>query len=147
MAADLDLVVFGAGGVTGRNVAAYLSQRAAEGSLKWAAVGRDPQKVGRLLGELGVAAPEILSADVSDPESLATMASRTRVVLDLVGPYTRYGRPVIDACVAHGAHYADLTGELPFVRQIIDVILRRRKRHPPYRIHDGSAFPHAHQGV
>ena len=42
------------------------------------------------------------------------------MVLDLVGPYTRYGRPVIDACVASGAHYADLTGELPFVRGIID---------------------------
>ena len=48
------------------------------------------------------------------------MASRTRVVLDLVGPYTRYGRPVIDACLDGGAHYADLTGELPFVREIID---------------------------
>ena len=37
---------------------------------------------------------------MSDPDSLAAMASSTRVVLDLVGPYTRYGRPVIDACVA-----------------------------------------------
>ncbi len=120
MAAELDLVVFGAGGVTGRNVAAYLAQRAGEGSLTWAAAGRDPQKVRRVLDELGVTAPEILSADVSDPDSLAAMASRTRVVLDLVGPYTRYGRPVIDACVAGDAHYADLTGELPFVRQIID---------------------------
>ena len=48
------------------------------------------------------------------------MASRTRVVLNLVGPYTLYGRPVIEACVAGGAHYLDLTGEIPFVRQMID---------------------------
>ena len=48
------------------------------------------------------------------------MASRARVVLNLVGPYTLYGRPVIEACVAGGAHYADLTGEIPFVRQMID---------------------------
>ena len=27
---------------------------------------------------------------------------------------------MIEACVAGGAHYADLTGEMPFVRQIID---------------------------
>jgi len=120
MARDLDLVVFGAGGVTGRNVAAYLSERATEGSLRWAAAGRDPQKVQRVLEQLGVVAPEVLTADVSDPDSLAAMVSRTSVVLDLVGPYTRYGRPVIDACVAGGAHYADLTGELPFVREIID---------------------------
>jgi short subunit dehydrogenase-like uncharacterized protein len=48
------------------------------------------------------------------------MASRTRVVLDLVGPYTLYGEPVIEACVAGGAHYVDLTGEIPFVRRTID---------------------------
>ena len=48
------------------------------------------------------------------------MASRAKVVLNLVGPYTLYGRPVIEACVAAGAHYADLTGEIPFVRQMID---------------------------
>ena len=48
------------------------------------------------------------------------MASRTRVVLDLVGPYTLYGKPVIEACVANGAHYVDLTGEIPFVRRMID---------------------------
>jgi short subunit dehydrogenase-like uncharacterized protein len=120
MARDLDLIVFGATGVTGRNVAAYLASRAADGSLRWAAAGRDPQKVGRVLEQLGVSAPEVLAADVSDPDSLAVMVSRTRVVLNLVGPYTRYGRPVIDACVSGGAHYADLTGELPFVRKMID---------------------------
>ncbi|MGZ6039487.1 MAG: hypothetical protein ACXWKR_12505, partial [Phenylobacterium sp.] len=70
MAGELDLVVFGAGGVTGRNVAAYLAQRAAEGPLKWAAAGRDPQKVERVLEQLGVHAPEVLTADVSDPQSL-----------------------------------------------------------------------------
>ncbi|MGH2953370.1 MAG: enoyl-ACP reductase [Solirubrobacterales bacterium] len=48
------------------------------------------------------------------------MASQGRVVLNLVGPYTTYGRPVIEACVANGAHYADLTGEIPFVREILD---------------------------
>jgi short subunit dehydrogenase-like uncharacterized protein len=42
------------------------------------------------------------------------------VVLDLVGPYTLHGRPVIEACVAGGAHYVDLTGEMPFVRAVID---------------------------
>ena len=120
MAEDLDLVVFGAGGVTGRNVAAYLASRAGEGTLRWAAAGRDAAKVQGVLDQLGVSPPEVITADVSDPDSLAAMASRTRVVLDLVGPYTRYGRPVIDACLAGRAHYADLTGELPFVRGIID---------------------------
>jgi short subunit dehydrogenase-like uncharacterized protein len=117
---DFDVVVFGATGVTGRRVAAYLAERSKEPGVRWAAAARDPAKLERVLGEAGVSAPEAIAADVGDPDSLARMASRTLVVLNLVGPYTLYGRPVIEACVAAGAHYADLTGEIPFVRQTID---------------------------
>jgi len=117
---DLGVVVFGATGVTGRRVAAYLAERADETGLRWAAAARDTGRLRRLLGEIGVSPPEALAADVGDQGSLAAMASRARVVLDLVGPYTRYGRPVIEACVAGGAHYVDLSGEIPFVRGIIE---------------------------
>lgn len=122
---DLSVVVFGASGVTGRRVAAYLAERAGELGAKWAVAGRDPAKLERVLGEVGVTAPETIVADVGDPASLATMATRTRVVLDLVGPYTLYGGPVIEACVAGGAHYMDLTGEIPFVRRTIDAFHER----------------------
>lgn len=117
---DLDVVVLGATGVTGRRVAAYLAERAPATGARWAAAGRDAAKLGRVLAETGVQAPETVVADVDDPASLAEMAARARVVLNLVGPYTRYGEPVIRACVEAGAHYADLTGEIPFVRRIID---------------------------
>lgn len=117
---DLDVVVFGATGVTGRQVAGYLGERTAETGARWAAAARDASKLDRVLGEIGVSAPEIIVADLDDQDSLAAMASRARVVLNLAGPYTLYGRPVIEACVAGGAHYADLTGEIPFVRRIID---------------------------
>ncbi|HYU60800.1 MAG TPA: saccharopine dehydrogenase NADP-binding domain-containing protein [Solirubrobacterales bacterium] len=117
---DLDVVVFGATGVTGRRVAAYLAERAPETGARWAAAARDAAKLERVLGEDGVSGAETIAADLDDPDSLAAMASRARVVLNLVGPYTLYGRPVIEACVAAGAHYVDLTGEIPFVRQVID---------------------------
>ncbi len=122
---DLSVVVFGAGGVTGRRVAAYLSERAGEVGARWAVAGRDPNKLERVLDEIGVKAPETIIADVADPASLATMASRTRVVLNLVGPYTILGRPVIEACVGGDCHYVDLTGEIPFVRQMIDAVHER----------------------
>ena len=119
-ARDLDMVVFGATGITGRNVAAYLAERAPETGASWAAAARDAAKLERLLGDMGISAPETIVADLRDPDSLAAMASRSRVVLNLVGPYTPYGRPLIEACVAGGAHYIDISGEMPFVRQIID---------------------------
>ena len=117
---DLDGVVFGATGVTGRRVAAYLAERAPETGARWAAAARDPVKLERVLDEAGASVPETIVADVDDPESLAAMASRTRVVLNLVGPYTTYGRPVIEACADGATNYVDLTGEIPFVRTIID---------------------------
>jgi short subunit dehydrogenase-like uncharacterized protein len=122
---DLSVVVFGASGVTGRRVAAYLAERAGKVGARWAVAGRDPAKLERVLAEIGVTAPEAIVADVADPASLAAMASRTHVVLDLVGPYALYGEPVIEACVANGAHYVDLTGEIPFVRRMIDAYHER----------------------
>jgi short subunit dehydrogenase-like uncharacterized protein len=112
---DLDVVVFGATGVTGRQVAAYLSGTDAH----WGAAGRDPAKLERTLAEVGATPTETLAAELSDADSLGAMARRAKVVLNLVGPYTPRARPVIEACVAAGAHYADLTGEIPFVREMV----------------------------
>ncbi len=85
---DLDVVVFGATGVTGRRVAAHLAERAPATGLRWAAAARDGLKLARILEEVGVVAPEVISADIGDPHSLNAMAARTRVLLDLVDPYT-----------------------------------------------------------
>ena len=115
---DFDVVVFGATSVTGRRVAAYLATRADEMGATWAAAGRDTDRVRQVLADEGVEAPAAIRADVEDAGSLARLAARARVVLNLVGPYTRHGRPVVDACVANGAHYVDLAGEIPFVRRI-----------------------------
>ena len=117
---DLDVVVFGATSVTGRRVAAYLHERAAEGGGSWAPAARDAAKLERTMAEVGAEPAESIAADVGDPDSLLAMASRAKVVLNLVGPYTRYATPVIEACVEGGAHYVDLTGEIPFVRRMID---------------------------
>lgn len=117
---DFDVIVFGATGVTGRQVAAHLAGRAAEEGLAWAAAARDTARAGAVLAEVGVQSPELLRADVGDAGSLAEMAARATVVLDLVGPYALYGRPVIRACVAASSHYVDLTGEIPFAREVLD---------------------------
>jgi short subunit dehydrogenase-like uncharacterized protein len=117
---DLDVVVFGASGITGRQVAKHLADRAGQTGATWAVAGRDAEKVRRTLAEIGVEAPETIVADVTDAASLASMCERAKVVIDTVGPYTLYGEPVIEACIAGGAHYMDLTGEPPFVRRMIE---------------------------
>ena len=88
---DLSVVVFGASGITGRGVAAYLAGRADDGI----SAGRWPAATSassaRFSARSGCTPPETIVADVGDPASLAAMAARTRVVLDLVGPYTLHG--------------------------------------------------------
>lgn len=113
----LDVVVLGATGVTGRLVAAALARRAAATGLRWGAAGRDPARVREVLAGLpgGVVPDEVLAADTTDPASLAALAARTAVVLSTAGPYTERADPVVAACVAAGASYADLSGEVPAV--------------------------------
>ena len=117
---DLDVVVFGATGVTGRRVSAYLAEQSAATGARWAAAARDADKLSRILAEDGVTGAETIVADLSDSDSLLAMAARAKSVLNLVGPYTPHAGPVIEACVTGGAHYLDLTGEIPFVRRMID---------------------------
>ena len=130
---EFDVVVFGATGVTGRRVAAYLAEQAAEHGRPGRRRRAMPGSWSGCWPRTASAAPETIVADVGDPASLAAMASRARVVLNLVGPYTLYGQPVIEACVADGAHYVDLTGEIPFVRQMIDAY-DARARHAGVKV-------------
>ncbi|MGP4095583.1 saccharopine dehydrogenase family protein [Nonomuraea sp. KM90] len=104
-----DIVLFGAGGFTGALTAAYLARAAGPGT-RWALAGRDRAKLERL----GLDVP-ILLADATDAASLAALAGRTRVLATTVGPYVRYGEPLVAACADAGTHYLDLTGEQEFV--------------------------------
>jgi short subunit dehydrogenase-like uncharacterized protein len=119
VARDVDVAVLGATGVTGRRVVAYLASRARETNSRWVAAGRDPEKVRRVLAQEGVHEPEVVVADIARPESLKALAERARVVLNLVGPYAPSGRDVVAACVEAGAHYADISGEMQFIRRVI----------------------------
>ncbi len=118
-----DLVLFGATGFTGRLVAEYLRDHAEPG-LAWAIAGRDRGKLEALRAELARARGgrdvPVLVGDVSDPPSLAAIVAQARVVCTTVGPYTRYGPPLVAACAERGVDYCDLTGESNFIRQMID---------------------------
>lgn len=120
---DYEVVVFGASGFTGRLVAEYLLERyGAAGGLKWAMAGRNQAKLEAVRGELGAAAADVplLVADSEDEQSLQKLAAATRVVATTVGPYALYGSKLVAACTASGTHYCDLTGEVHWMRRMID---------------------------
>jgi short subunit dehydrogenase-like uncharacterized protein len=116
-----DVVLFGATGFVGRLVAAYLAQ-AAPPDLRIALAGRSREKLVAVAGGLPASSRHwpLVEADTGDPASVTRMAESTRVLVTTVGPYQRYGLPVVEACARAGTHYADLTGEVLFVREAID---------------------------
>lgn len=118
--ADVDVVLFGPTGVTGREVARHLARRAPELGMSWAVAGRNRQRMDEVLAGLPSAPAAVLLADVDDPASIDAMVAGTSVVANLVGPYARYGEPVYRACAEHGVAELDLTGETDWVRAMID---------------------------
>ncbi len=111
-----DIVVFGATGFTGALAAEYLADHAPP-ETRWALAGRNMSKLEQVRSRLGAGSAELplLWADVTDGGSVRAVAEAARVVITTVGPYIRYGEPLVAACAAAGTDYVDLTGEPEFV--------------------------------
>lgn len=115
-----DVVLYGATGFVGRQTAAYFAARAPAG-LRWAVAGRSHDKLERLCASLGAPDLPAIVADAADRKALDSLALQTRVVLSTAGPFARFGSELVAACVRHGTHYVDITGETPWVRRMIDL--------------------------
>ncbi len=119
-----DLILYGATGFVGQQAIAYLAQHA-NGNTRWAIAGRSKQKLEAARGAVaqqhpGVRDIAIVVADAQDDAALSKLAASTRVVLSCAGPFALYGSALVAACVAHQTHYCDITGESPWMRQMID---------------------------
>ncbi len=116
-----DLIVLGATGFVGRLLAAYVSRNAPTG-MRVALAGRSRERLEKVRSELPGAGRDwpFLLCDTTDAAQVAALARSTRVVATTVGPYGRYGLPLVRACAEAGTHYADLAGEVLFVRDAID---------------------------
>lgn len=124
-----DVVLYGASSFVGRLVAAHLAEHAPAGT-RIALAGRNRARVEAVRAQLppGGRGWPVLTADSDDPASLADLAGSTAVLVTTVGPYAKYGLPVVEACARAGTHYADLTGEVLFVRDAIaatDAVARK----------------------
>jgi short subunit dehydrogenase-like uncharacterized protein len=118
---EFDIVLYGATGFAGKLTAEYLARRG--GDARIALAGRSQDKLLKVRDSLGAKAADwpLITADASQPSTLNAMAARTQVVITTVGPYTKYGMPLVAACAAAGTDYADLTGETMFIRDSIDL--------------------------
>jgi short subunit dehydrogenase-like uncharacterized protein len=99
-------MIYGATGYTGRLLVQEAVRRglspvlAGRGAAALAALARSSHLEGRVVG-------------LADPRALARALDGIGVVLNAAGPFAATAGPLAAACLAAGAHYLDLTGEIP----------------------------------
>ena len=104
------VVVYGASGYTGRLVCEFLRHY----GVPFVAAGRSEDT---LTSSMTSNVPGIETADYDvrqvdhDVDSLTKLLDGASVVLNTVGPFSKYGPEVVEACLAAGVHYTDTTGE------------------------------------
>ncbi|WP_201604354.1 saccharopine dehydrogenase family protein [Psychrobacter immobilis] len=119
------VVLYGATSFVGQITAHYLTEflsntKDKEGSdVTWAIAGRDEAKLNELQSKLG-STVDIILANSDDADSLDEMTKQTQVIISTVGPYLKYGEPLIKSCTTHGTDYVDLTGEAIFIKDMMD---------------------------
>ena len=118
------IVLYGATSFVGQLVAAYLQKFLTEGSadneVSWAIAGRNQQKLEQVRDQVGNKELPLIIADSEDVDSLNAMAAQAQVIISTVGPYLKYGEPLIKACAENGTDYVDLTGEALFIKDMLD---------------------------
>ena len=118
-----DVVLYGASGFVGCQTVAYFAAHPEVRSkrLRWALAGRTATKLEATRQAIpGAKKAGIVVAEAHDIQAMDALAASTRVVLSTAGPFALYGSELVAACVRHGTHYVDITGETPWVRGLID---------------------------
>lgn len=99
----------------------------------WAIAGRNIEKLQKVAArcqELNGALPPLdcLVGDSTDQASVDKIVAKTKVILSTAGPFMKYGPPVVDACIRFRTDYVDITGEIPYVRDMANKYHEKAKQ-------------------
>jgi short subunit dehydrogenase-like uncharacterized protein len=98
------ILIYGAYGYTGRLI---VDQLLAMG-IKPVVAGRNAAKTKAYADEKGL---EYMAFDINDAKALVDFLSKGKVVIHCAGPFIHTAKQMIEACLATGTHYLDITGE------------------------------------
>lgn len=102
----MSILVYGATGYTGTLIARMARRMGVSVTL----AGRNEAKLSVLAAETGYR-HSVFDLDGS-PTLLERVAAHD-VVLHAAGPFSKTAAPMVEACLAGGTHYLDITGEIP----------------------------------
>lgn len=107
------VLLYGATGYTGRLVAGRL----AAAGFDIIVAGRNAARVQQVADDLAV---RWIAFDLTDRRQIEGVLADTTVVLHAAGPFDDTATPMLDACLATGTHYLDLSGEWPSFAKAMD---------------------------
>jgi short subunit dehydrogenase-like uncharacterized protein len=99
-----DLAIYGATGYTGRMIV----QRAIDRGLRPVIAARNQDAIRSMAAACGL---EWKLAHINEPASLLHLTAAAKVLVNAAGPFTATAGPLMDACIATGTHYLDITGD------------------------------------
>jgi len=120
------VLIYGATGYTGILISEYFAKHVAlsDPNIRWGIVGRDIDKMLGLIKYLVIKTnnkklEQLKYFIVSQQDELEDIFRKTQVVINCVGPFFKYGEPVVEACIKAKTHYTDITGEPNYIRNIL----------------------------
>ena len=117
----MSILIYGATGFTGRRVAEALVVAGHEVTV----AGRDTDRTRALAEVLKV---PWRAAPVEDPVALARAVEGAAIVVNCAGPFSQLGEPLLQAALAGGASFADISGEQAYARDIYERYESRARR-------------------
>jgi short subunit dehydrogenase-like uncharacterized protein len=99
-------MLYGASGYTGQLIAEEAVRRGHRPVL----AGRSREKLAPLAERLGL---DMVAVGLEDVRGLVGSLGGLPLVLHAAGPFIRTSESMVQACLAAGAHYLDITGEIP----------------------------------
>ena len=107
---EYEIVLFGASGYTGKYTAEFIA-KVLPTNLKWAVAGRTASKLNKVIDEIKPLNSDRIPPSVEicslDPSEIDVLTKKTKVLINVVGPYCLYATPVVEACAQNGTHYID----------------------------------------
>lgn len=98
-------LIYGAYGYTGRLIAELAVEKGHRPLLS----GRDPEKLKEFADQINL--PHV-AMDLGESEKLLNTLQKVDLVLHCAGPFSATAKIMMEACIATGTHYLDITGEI-----------------------------------
>ncbi|MBT4522957.1 MAG: hypothetical protein HOC23_23395 [Halieaceae bacterium] len=107
------VLIYGAYGFSGSGI----SRLAAQYGITPVLAGRNEKKLKPLAQSLGY---DHVVLSLNNHDNMVAVLRHFEVVLHIAGPYTYTSKPMLDAAIAAGTHYLDLTGENHVIQADLD---------------------------